>query len=106
MALIPLKDSITVTPITVSDGWGTETQATSVTYKCRIDEGTKLVRDQQGAEVVSNTQILLDKKVAVSYNDDITWKDAVTGETRTEKPIEISAIKDFSSKVLFTKVSL
>lgn len=106
MALIPLKDTVTITPANGGlDDWGNPIPGTPVTYKCRIDEETRLTRNQNGQEVVSNTQILLDKAVAVSYDDDVTWTDSA-GVTRTRKPIRIGTIKDIASKVLFTEVEV
>lgn len=105
MALIPLKDSAVLTSPAGVDEWGYPIPGVPTPYKCRIDEGTKLTRDQNGEEVVSNTQILFDKVVAVSYEYDVTWTDAA-GVERTKKPIRIGTIKDIASKVLFTEVEV
>lgn len=105
MAIIPLKDSATITRYSTLDDWGQPTTGTPTTYKCRIDEGTRLTRDQNGQEVVSNTRILFDKNVAVDYDDDLTWVDSA-GVTRTHKPIRISTKKSLASKVLLTEVEL
>jgi hypothetical protein len=105
MALIPLKDSISVTKPSGTDDWGQPIPGVSNTYDCRIDEGTKLVRNQNGAEVVVNTHIMIGGGVAVSYDDDVTWTDS-TGVERTKNPVSIGTIKDIASKVLFTEVSL
>lgn len=112
MALIPLKDTVNIIRVATDssgepliDAWGNPTYADPVSYRCRIEESTRMVRNQQGNEVVSNTRILLDKVVAVSYSDDISYTDA-TGQVVTLKPVKVSRIKDFSSKVIFTEVSL
>lgn len=103
MALIPLKDSATITKVNGADPWDGASNGASVTHKCRIDEGTKLVRNQNGEEVVSNTQILFDRIVAVAYSDDVSWTDA-SGVLRKRKPTAIGVIKDIASKPLFTEV--
>lgn len=105
MALIPLKDTVIITEAGVIDAWGNVTPGASIEYKCRINEGTRLVRDQNGQEVVSNTEIMLEGAKAVNYDNDVTWTDA-SGVQRTRKPIAISTIKDIASKVLFTVVSV
>jgi hypothetical protein len=105
MALIPLKDSIIVITGGALDEWGVSAVGVSTTYKCRIDEGTRLTRNQNGDEVVTTTQVLINGGVAVDYDDEFTWTDS-SGVQRTRKPIRISAIKDFSSRVLFTEVEL
>lgn len=105
MSLIPLKDTVIITKSGGINEYGESLPSVSNEYSCRINEGTKLTRNQKGAEVVTNTQILLGGAVAVSYDDDVTWTDA-TGVTLTRKPIAIRIIKDISSKPLFTEVQL
>jgi hypothetical protein len=138
MALIPLKDTVTISKLRQLDEWGqpvyegettwttmetivqndswnvfkadtwdgvTNDPTVSFTYKCRINESTKIVRNQQGAEVVSTTQILIDGAVLIGYDDTVIFMDA-NGIERTAKPIRIGIIKDISSKPLFTEVEL
>lgn len=112
MALIPLKDSISVKGVLTDstgekliDAWGNPTYKEPINYKCRIDENSKLVVNQQGHEVVSNIQILIGGAVAITYDDEITFTSA-TGQLITKKPVSVGTIKGISSKVLFTEVSL
>lgn len=105
MAIIPLKDTVTITKAGALDDWGQPTAGTSASYACRINESTKLTRNQQGAEVVSTTQILIGGAVAIGYDDTVSLTDA-SGVQRTDKPIRIAVIKDISSKPLFTEVEL
>lgn len=111
MALIPLKDLVEIKNVKLDannepliDAWGNPTYDSPVVYKSRIDEKSKLVRNQQGYEVISNTQILIDGVVEVSYESEITYVDA-TGKTVSKKPLAISRIKDLS-KVIFTRIDL
>jgi hypothetical protein len=104
-SLIPLKDEVVIAKVTGLDDYGQPIFGVSTTYKCRIDEGTKLTRNQQGSEVISAAQILLSGGVAVGYNDVLIFVDA-GGEQRAANPIRISTVKDISSKPLFTKVEL
>lgn len=105
MPIVPMKELCIATEPGEVDAWGNSTGENPITYKCRIKEGTKLVRNQSGAEVVSNTRILLDKAVVIKYDYDVTYTDA-TGEVVTRKPIAIRFIKNISSKVILTEVSL
>ncbi len=105
MALIPLKDTVTIRTGSSVDAWGNPTYSSETTHKCRIDEKTELVRNQNGAEVVSNIQILIEKTVSVSYDDEVAFN-LSDGTSKTEKPIAIERLKDVSGKVLFTVVSL
>lgn len=102
MALIPLNDSVNQVQIS-GDGWD-EVRSTPIAHACRIDEGTKLVTNQHGKEVTSNTQIKIEGAIAVSYQDEFTFNDA-TGNEITRKPQAIKMIKDIGSVVLFTEVS-
>lgn len=104
MAMIPMKDTVTITQAGTLDEWGQPTAGEAVTYKCRIDEGTRLTRDQNGKEVVANTRILLNGSVGVGYDDDVTFTD-FSGVERTARPIRINAKKGVT-KVLFTEVEL
>jgi hypothetical protein len=100
-----LKDEVVIAKVTGLDDYGQPIFGQSTTYKCRIDEGTKLTRNQQGSEVISAAQILLSGGVAVGYNNVFIFVDA-GGEQRAANPIRISTVKDISSKPLFTKVEL
>lgn len=104
-SLIPLKDEVVIAKVTGLDDYGQPIFGESTIYKCRIDEGTKLTRNQQGSEVISTTQVLISGGVAVGYNDVLIFTD-FGGEQRAAHPLRVSAIKDISSKVLFTKVEL
>ncbi len=105
MALIPLKNTVTIRSGGSVDAWGNPTYDSESTHKCRIDEKTELVRNQNGSEVVSNIQILIEKTVSVSYDDEISFKLA-DGKKVDDKPIAIGRLKDISGNVLFTAVSL
>lgn len=105
MALIPLKDTVTITKPGAIDEFGDSTPGQSFTYACRIEEGTKRTLDKQGSEVISATQILIEGAVDVGYDDIVTWTDSV-GNQWSKKPLRIFVVKDFSSKPLFTEVEL
>lgn len=105
MALIPMKDTVIITLPGDTDAWGNVTPGESKTYKCRIDERTKVVKDQHGREVVSNTQIMIDKQAEINYDYTVSYVD-LTGKNVEKTPISIEVIKDISSKPLFTVVNV
>lgn len=115
MALIPLKQTVTVTPASGGfDEWGEPVQGAPYTLKARIQEGVKLTRRQSSAngvngvtaeEVVSTAQIYLDKLVNISLDDTITYTDE-NGVTRVYKPISIEVKRGLNGKALFTVVNV
>lgn len=105
MSLIPLKDRVTITEPGSTDAWGVITPGASTEYSARIDERTKVVKDQNGAEVVSNTQIMINGKVSLDYDYTVTYTD-MTGTTVAKNPLRIELIKNISSKPLFTVVNV
>jgi len=106
MALIPLKDTSTINSFNASsDGWDDIPPDSTNTLKCRINESSKLVKNQLGDEVISNVQILYEGAIKINYTDKITSTDS-NGIEQTMKPTAIERIKDIASKVLFTEVSL
>lgn len=102
MSLIPLNDTVTVTKADVLDDWGRPSGTTQLTFKCRVDYQNTVVKNQNGEDVVSKAIILIDGVANVSTDDTISWSDDYGDHE--EKPLSVSPLKDFSSKVLFTKV--
>lgn len=105
MALIPLKQSITVTRAGESDGWGGSSTTESFTLKARVDEKTQVVQNQIGDEVVSSCEIMLDKLADIRYDDDITYIDEL-GRKVERKPLRIEPIRAINGKALMTVVYL
>lgn len=115
MAVIPLKQTVTIRRPGELDRWGNETTpATTFTLKCRVDEGAKLTRrtsQQPGAtqtlseEVVSSAQILFDKFVDVRLTDEILYADE-SGNTRIYHPINVTRIRGFNGKTWLTEVEV
>ncbi|OYD08543.1 hypothetical protein [Paludifilum halophilum] len=103
MAVIPLKQKVTVTKPGELDEWGEITPGESFEHKCRIDEGSDLVRDENGQEVVSSARILIEGLVDVGYDDDVSYTNEI-GQTYKEKPIRIRVLRGPSGKPWFTEV--
>lgn len=105
MAIIPLKQTIKVERIGVVDEWGQGGTITTTTLKARIDESSKLVRNQSGVEVMGKAQILLAKLADITYDDYISYADEL-GRTVRQKPISIAVIRNIAGKPLLTEVIL
>lgn len=74
-------------------------------HKCRIDEGSKVVNNRQGKEVVTMTHITLPGRVTISYNDELRWTSSA--ETIiTKKATAISSPRDNLGAARFMVVDL
>ena len=57
--MIPVPDTITITKATKLDNWGQKVPGRKLTVKCRIDQTSNLVKNQDGKEVVASAEIRL-----------------------------------------------
>jgi hypothetical protein len=114
MALIPMKQTVTITPASTLNEWGEMTTGTPYTIKCRVDEGTKLVRGMTNSggvhgttaeEVVSTARIYFDKIVNISTDDVISFTDEI-GNVKTYTPISVEIKRGLSGKALLTVVNV
>ena len=113
MAIIPLKQTITITRVGELGDWGVPTGSSETfTLKCRIDEGSRMARTDlnvgggsgiNSEEVIEVTSILLNKYADVRYTDTITFTDA-GGKLVTVRPIKISVISGLNGKPVLTEV--
>lgn len=107
MAIIPLKQRIAVRKaLETSDGWGKKKiDITEIEMKCRVDEVSETVENQEGKEVVVSLKIILDKIAGISYEDTIKYVNEL-GVTTMKKPEKIQTLRDFGGKAIFTVVYL
>lgn len=106
MAIIPLKQTVTITPIIgVDPDYNTPIFGVPYTLKCRFSEGVKLVRNQYGAEVVSVGTFYFDKLPGISLSDIFTYTNELSAET-TYTPIAISVKRALNGKPLLTEVDV
>lgn len=103
MAIIPLKQTITITKPSGSDGWGGTVPGSEQTYKARVTETTKVVTNKAGEEAVATLRIILDKLADVSYDDTITYSNEL-GVTVERTPLKIEIKRHISGKPLLTEV--
>lgn len=101
--LIPMKQTVKIKKANTVDAWGVETPGSATTYKCRLDESSEMVRDNEGNETVARAVIFLDGLVRVAYTDTIEYKNEL-GVTTVYDPLSINVIRDFSGKPIFTRV--
>lgn len=109
MAIIPLRQTITVYKKTGLDEWGNPIESPPITLKCRVDESSHTTSDvqamQRGKVLVPEVRILLDKLADIGYDDEIEFTDE-NGRTIRKKPIRINVKRDFFGKPLLTEVLL
>lgn len=63
-------DIIDIVKIT-TDEWGKVTKTLIEDVSCRVEDENKVVRNQSGAEVTSNSFIMLNSDVDITYEDKI-----------------------------------
>lgn len=104
MALVPLKNTVTITPITI-DSWGEKVQGEPIEVKCRIEESVTTVTNELGKEVAAKAKIYFDKDVSIGYDDVITFTDS-GNRVQNIKPINISAVRFISGKTVLLVVTV
>ncbi|WP_127506925.1 hypothetical protein [Paenibacillus humicus] len=103
MALIPLKQTITVTKAGESDGWGGVENGAVLTLPARVVNETKTVKTPTGEEAVTSLRITLHKLADISYDDTITFTDEL-GATIERKPLSIAPKRMLSGRAILTEV--
>jgi hypothetical protein len=104
-----MKQTITVESPGGTDAWGYPTDPVVKTYKCRIDEGSMAVKtktgglSREGEVVVAEARIMLDKLVAIGYDDEISFTNEL-GATITRKPKEVNVKRNIAGKPILTEV--
>ncbi|MDQ0174381.1 hypothetical protein [Bacillus chungangensis] len=102
MAIVPLKQIVTVHRVVEKNKWGEE-KTTSNEMKCRIDERTQIVKNVAGEEVVSGAEMWFDKFPDVRYDDAFEYTDE-RGITTKARPIKIEPVRMLSGKPTLTIV--
>ena len=113
MAVIPLTQTV-VRIRTEGNEWDGNLSEVRTQFKCRIDEGTKLVRSITGtngaqnttsSEVVSTADIYFDKLADVLLTDTLEYTNEL-GITRKLPPLTIEIKRSISGKPILTVVSV
>ncbi|AIQ13632.1 hypothetical protein [Paenibacillus durus] len=106
MAIIPLPQTAVISPLTGYDpDYNEPTYGDDYELRCRFQEGTKLVRDRNGEEVVSVGEFLFDGLATVTINDKLTYTNEL-GAATTYTPIAISVKRAINGKPILTEVNV
>lgn len=114
MAIIPLKQTVTIIPASKENEWGEVIPGKQYKLKCRFSQGTKLVRSASGAsgvhgvttqEVVSVGEFIFDKHPDLKYGDKLVYTDD-NGNTIEYMPLNIAVKPWLNGKSLITVVSV
>lgn len=103
MAIIALKQKVTILKKGEEDLFGNESNNEVVELRCRVDDVIETVKNNEGKEVVSKALIWLDKYPNVTYNDTIIYEDEHGNRIET-KPLKIRPIRHINAKPLITQV--
>lgn len=106
MALIPLRQTVTITPADGFDpDYNTPIPGDPYTLRCRFQEGVKLVRNQYGAEVISVGTFYFDGLADIALDAKLTYTNEISAET-TYTPLAISVKRALNGKPLITEVNV
>jgi hypothetical protein len=103
MPIIPLKQTVTVYAPGHNDPWNPQPDPEPVTYRCRVEEGFRVVTDDQGREVTSSARILFDKYPSFPPAARIKYTDEY-GITKVYRPINGGPKRMLSGKPVLTVV--
>lgn len=114
MALIPLKQTVTIIPASEKNEWGEVVSGEPYMLKCRVQEGEKRVvgtsnnagiHGRTAEEVVSVARFYFDKLASVKHGDTIEYVNEA-GDTYRYTPISIEIKRNISGKPILTVVSV
>ena len=107
MAIIPLKQTVTVRKLITgnNDGWDTEEWSEPITLKCRAEETVETVKNQFDEEAVSSLRLYFDKLPDIDYAAEITFENEL-GVKIQRSPIRIAPVRMINGKVALTLVNL
>lgn len=100
--MIPMRQTVMVRKPAGLDAWGEALPGQERAYRCRIDSTTEVVVNRDGREVISKATILITGVADVGYDDKLEWSDELG--LHTERPVNVTVLRDFGGKPLFTKV--
>lgn len=108
MAIIPLKQTVTVIRAFGFDDWGNQIPGDEEPLAARVDEGYKVVQQRGGStvrseEATSTARILFDKLAPINYDDTLRFTNEL-GETIERKPKEINVKRNVAGKPVLTEV--
>lgn len=107
MAIIPLKQTVTVRKLVKvdDDGWDEETWSQPIAHKVRATEKVEIVMNALGEEKTASVKLLFDKLPDIAYTDEITYENEL-GVKITRTPLSIKPIRMVNGKSTLTAVHL
>lgn len=109
MAIVPMKQKITVFRSIGVDEWGRPFPDDEIELDCRVDEGSFVVKNKTSGgattskEVVAQARILLDGLVDIREDDLILYKNELNIEIK-KTPERINIKRHINGKPLLTEV--
>jgi hypothetical protein len=108
MAVLPMKQTVTINRGGALDDWGNATPGETLTLNCRIEEGTRLTSYRSigmtnGEVVVATARILFDKLADIRETDTLVFTNEL-GITIEKTPKEINVKRGVSGKPILTEV--
>ncbi|MBJ6364150.1 hypothetical protein ACFOQM_23290 [Paenibacillus sp. GCM10012307] len=100
---ISLRQQVTVYPPDSDDPNNPTPDSDPFKLRCRFQEGTEVVSDQHGREVVSSAQIFLDKFANVSAASEYEYVDE-TGAARRYTTVTTARKRWLNGKTILTVV--
>jgi hypothetical protein len=108
MAILPMKQTVTIQRGSTLDDWGNEIPEQSFTLNCRVDEGSSVVVYRSAGTKISETivataRIFFDKLADIQETDTILFTNEL-GVTLERQPKEINVKRGVGGKPLLTEV--
>ena len=85
------------------DEWGVKTEAVQENVKCRVEDFNRLVKNDQGQEVIREMEIIFDLNVSINRNSKIVIKTKSGIVYDYDKKF---IIQKLSSAAMFTKTHI
>jgi hypothetical protein len=108
MAILPMKQTVTIKRGGALDDWGNAVPGETLTLKCRVEEGSRLasyhsVGLSSNEIVVAQARILFDKLADIRETDTLVFTNEL-GITIEKTPKEINVKRGVSGKPILTEV--
>lgn len=100
--MIPTPHTIKILKSGGIDSWGDPIDGETIELKGNLRSQSKIVRNNEGQEVVSNYTVLFKGFEDIRHEDRIQFVEP-NGEVKTIRPILIKFMRDLDGSVKFTK---
>ena len=103
MALIPLKQTVRMFAAFDPNNPPPNYDPEGIALRCRLQEGTEIVADAHGRDVVSSAQIYLNRFAPVTPDAEYEYTDE-SGETRRYRTVTTARKRWLNGKTVLTVV--